>query len=287
MAIILALGSALAYGLSDFVGGLLSRRASAWGVAVLGQTSSAVCTIAVALFVAGEPGPADFGWAVVAGVGSGAGTGFLYRGFAAGRMGVVAPVSAVGAALVPVLVGTATGERLSWVVWSGILVALPAIWLVSSLPAEPVGAEGSQRPAPRGGVAEGLSDGILAGLGFGLLFAALGQVPDSAGMWPLALTQVLSVPVVIGLALLVRAPWVPRGRPVRWAVVCGPLGTAATVLFLLASQRGYLTVAGVLTSLYPASTVLLAALVLKERIHRAQAVGLLLCGIAVGLVAGG
>jgi uncharacterized membrane protein len=282
MAVLLALCSALAYGLSDFVGGLLSRRTSAWSVAVVAQSASTLCTGCVALLVSGDPTATDFRWAVLAGLGSGMGTGFLYRGFAAGRMGVVAPVSAVGAALVPVLAGTLGGERPSWLVWVGICAALPAIWLVSSTPPEPA------RPAgTRGGIAAGLVDGVLAGLGFGLLFSAIGQVPDSAGWWPLTLCQAVSVPAVVLLAVVLRAPWVPRGRTVRLAALAGPLGAGATGFFLLASQQGYLTVAGVLSSLYPASTVLLAALVLRERVHRAQGIGLGLCALAVGLVVGG
>jgi drug/metabolite transporter (DMT)-like permease len=295
MAVVLALVSALAYGLSDFLGGILSRRTSAWSVAVVAQLSSAACTALVALFVPGDPVGADFWWAALAAVGSGAGAGFLYRGFATGRMGVVAPVSAVGAALVPVLVGAFTGERPAPLVWVGMVAALPAIWLVSRTPgerspgrAEP-GAGAAQRAATGAHArsAEGLVDGVLAGLGFGLLFAALGQVPDSAGLWPLALCQSLSVLAVVGVAAALRADWVPRGRTVRLAVFAGPLGATATGAFLLASQQGYLAVAGVLASLYPASTVLLAALVLHERVHRAQGVGLGLCALAVVLVAGG
>jgi drug/metabolite transporter (DMT)-like permease len=282
MAIVLALCSALAYGLSDFLGGILSRRTSAWAVAVVAQTSSTLCVAAVAFFVTGDPSGADFRWALLAGVGSGVGTGFLYRGFSAGRMGVVAPVSAVGAAVVPVLAGTLTGERLSLMVWVGIVAALPGIWLVSSTPDDPLGA-----PGKRESVAAGLVDGVLAGLGFGLLFAALGQIPDTAGWWPLALCQAVSIPSVVLLAMALRAPWRPRGRVVRLALFAGPLGAAATGLFLLSTQQGYLTVAGVLTSLYPASTVLLAAVLLHERVHRTQGFGLVLCGLAVALVAAG
>jgi drug/metabolite transporter (DMT)-like permease len=291
MAVVLALLSAVAYGLSDFLGGILSRRTSAWSVAVVAQTSSASCTALVALFVHGEPVASDFRWALLAGVGSGTGAGFLYRGFAAGRMAVVAPVSAVGAALVPVLVGVLTGERPAPLVWAGVLAALPAIWLVSSTPATPleapVGSGIGTRSGPPGAVASGLLDGVLAGLGFGVLFAALGQVPQSAGWWPLALCQAVGLPAVILLAVGLRAPWVPRGRTVRLALLAGPLGATATAMFLLASQQGFLTVAGVLTSLYPASTVLLAAVVLHEKVHRAQGVGLGLCALAVVLVAGG
>ncbi|MGH3363358.1 MAG: EamA family transporter, partial [Nocardioidaceae bacterium] len=208
MAILLALFSAFAYGLSDFVGGLVSRRVSAWPVAVVGQLSSTACTAAVALVVKGSPTPADLAWALLAGIGTGVGTGFLYRGFAAGRMSVVAPVSAVGAAVVPVVVGAVGGERLSLVVWTGIVVALPGIWLVSSTIDElPDGAA-----KPRGSLAEGVLDGVLAGLGFGVLFAALGQVPEEAGLWPLALAQAVSLPAVIVLAVSLGAAWVPRRR---------------------------------------------------------------------------
>jgi len=271
MAVLLALCSALAYGLTDFLGGILSRRTSAWSVAVVAQVSSTACTVAVAASRGGDPVPADLWWAVLAGVGSGAGTGFLYRGFASGRMSVVAPVSAVGAALVPVLAGVLSGERLSPAVWLGVVAALPAIWLVSSSP----GADGPvERRAQRGAgrrdvLGSGLLDGLLAGLGFGLLFAALGQVPSSAGWWPLALSQAVSIPSVVLLALLLGAAWRPRGRTVRLALLAGPISATATGLFLLATQHGFLTVAGVLTSLYPASTVLLAAVVLHEKVHRA------------------
>jgi drug/metabolite transporter (DMT)-like permease len=291
VAIVLALVSALGYGLSDFVGGLVSRRFSAWSVALIGGISATLCTGVVALVVPGSPRGADLAWAVLAGVGIGVGTGFLYRGFASGRMGVVAPVSAVGAAVVPVLVGTVTGERPSLLVWLGIVIAMPGIWLVASEPADDLSRieleDGSSAAAAPGGLAAGLLDGLVAGLAFGVLFAALGQVPDSAGMWPLALAQAVSVPVIVLLATTLGAPWVPRGRFVHWAWLAGPLGTVAVVAFLLATQRGFLTIAGVLASLYPAVTVLLAALVLRERVHRAQGVGLGLCAVAVAMVAAG
>ncbi len=159
-----------------------------------------------------------------------------------------------------------------------VLAALPGIWLVSSEP----------RTEPsQGRIGAGVVDGAVAGLGFGVLFAGLGQVPESAGWWPLALAQAAAVPAVVLLAVALRAPWVPRGRPVRWAVLMGVLGAGATGFFLLAAQQGYLTVAGVIASLYPASTVLLAALVLHERVRRSQGVGLGLCAVAVACVAGG
>lgn len=282
MAVILALVSAVAYGVSDFVGGLISRQVTAWPVAVVGQLSSTVCTAAVALLASGSPTTTDLLWALLGGVGSGLGTGFLYRGFASGRMSVVAPVSAVGAAVVPVFAGALGDERLSLMVWTGIVLALPGIWLVSSSADElPEGG------VPRASIGEGVLDGVLAGLGFGLLFAALGQVSQEAGLWPLVLAQAVSLPAVIVLAVALRASWVPRARRTWWALLAGPLGATATGAFLLATQAGYLTVAGVLASLYPATTVLLAALVLHERVHRSQGIGLGLCAVAIAFVAGG
>jgi drug/metabolite transporter (DMT)-like permease len=197
-------------------------------------------------------------------------------------MGVVAPISAVGAAIVPVLAGAVMGERLAPVVWLGIVAAMPGIWLVSSAPDDPI-----SPGEPRESIAAGAVDGVLAGLGFGMLFAALGQIPASSGLWPLAVCQAVSVPAVVLLAVALRAAWVPRDRAAGLAVLVGPMGALATGLFLLATQHGFLTIAGVLTALYPASTVLLAAVLLHERVHRAQGIGLGLCAAAVVLVATG
>jgi drug/metabolite transporter (DMT)-like permease len=183
------------------------------------------------------------------------------------------------------LVGVLAGERPAVLAWVGIAAALPGIWLVSR---EPVPEDpdhlGPENPSA---TAAGVVDGLLAGLGFGVLFAALGQIPDSAGLWPLALTQLLSVPAVVIIAGLLKERWLPRHRAAWHAMWCGVLSTVATAAFLVATQRGFLTISGVLASLYPAFTILLAAVVLKEHIHRAQAVGLALCGGAVALVAAG
>ena len=280
IAIALSLLSAVAYGLSDFVGGVLSKRASPWSVALVGQTAGAALVLALTLMTSGTPTAADLGWAVVAGVGNGLGTAFLYRGFAYGRMGVVAPVSGVGAALLPVAVGLLAGERPAALVWVGIVAALPGIWLVAREPSTP-------RPGETPTEATGVVDGVLAGLGFGSLFAALAQIPEEAGFLPLALNQVVAVVVIVLAAALHRAPWLPRSRAAVAGVSTGVLGTLATGAFLLASQQGLLTVTSVLASLYPAVTVVLAATVLREHVHRAQAAGLVLCGVAVALVAAG
>jgi drug/metabolite transporter (DMT)-like permease len=273
MAVLLSLVAALAYGLSDFVGGLASRRTSAWPVAFVGTAAALLGAIVLALATDGEPTGTDLAWGAVAGVGTGVGGAFLYKGLAAGRMGVVAPISAVGAALLPVCVAVITGERPALLVWLGIAAAVPGIWLVS------------REPGGSGDLAAGILDGVVAGLGFGVLFAAMGQVPEEAGFAPLVVAQAVGLVCVAVTASAVGDRWWPHDASQAWGAVAGVLSTVAVVAFLLATQTGLLAVASVLTSLYPAITIALAAVVLRERIHLAQGVGLLLCGIAVGLVA--
>jgi drug/metabolite transporter (DMT)-like permease len=193
-------------------------------------------------------------------------------------MGVVAPVSGVLAVVLPVVVGVVTGERPGPLVWLGILSAVPAIWLVARDPS--AGIEG-------GTLRSGANDGVLAGIGFGALFACLGQVSDGAGFWPLVLNQLVGVVVIATAASLLGAVWIPRHAAAWGGALAGLLGGVATAAFVVATHHGLLSVSAVLTSLYPAFTVLLAALVLRERVHRLQAWGLGLCGVAVVLVAMG
>jgi drug/metabolite transporter (DMT)-like permease len=278
MGVLLARGAAHAYGLSDFVGGLASRRTTPWPVAFLAALGGVVGAMGVALVRGGDPAGADLAWGAAAGLGSGAGSVFLYRGLATGRMGVVAPVSAVGAAVLPVVVGLATGERPSALTLVGIVAALPGIWLVARMPEADPDAQSEHT---------GFLDGVLAGLGFGLLFVSLGQVPDDAGFWPLAAAQGAALVTICLIAAALRQSWVPTAASEWWGAAAGLVATAAVLMFLLATQSGLLTVAAVLTSLYPAFTILLAAVVLREHIYRGQGAGLVLCGAAVALVAAG
>ena len=251
IALALALCSALSYGVSDFVGGVCAKKASVWSVAVTAQVTGAVLVTLVAVAGGGTSGarPGDHTWGLVAGLGNGVGTVFLYRGLSSGRMGVVAPVSAIGAALVPVAVALVLGERPSPFVCAGIAAGLPGIWLVSRQPQEsaPGGdfsgdAPGDPPGDPRGeGLAGSLRDGILAGLGFGVLFAALAQIPASAGWLPLATNQVVGAGVVIASALLVRQQLVPRTRSAWGGGLAGLLGVLATGTFMVATRFGDLT----------------------------------------------
>jgi drug/metabolite transporter (DMT)-like permease len=276
MAVLLSLLAALSYGLADFCGGVASKRASAWSVALLGALTGSVLILVASPVLGGHPTAADYWWGAAAGVGNGFGTAFLYRGLSSGRMGVVAPVSGVGAAVIPVVVGVLLGERPELVVWVGIVVALPAIWLVAREPTGPSVASPG-----------GLVDGALAGLGFGFLFVAFGQISDDSGLGPLVVGQVVAAAVIVAVASALRAPWRPSRPAVLGGMLAGSLSAGATICFLLATREGLLSVTAVLTSLYPAFTVVLAATVLREHVHRAQAAGLLLCAVAVSLVAAG
>lgn len=275
MSITLSLLSALAYGVSDFLGGIFAKRASAWQIAVVGQASSTVFSLVAALVVDGTPTGRDLTFGALAGLGGGFGAAFLYRGLSSARMGVVAPLSAIGAALIPVVVGLLTGDRPSTLVLIGVACAFPAIALISRVV--------DDDPAHRGGVL----DGLLAGIGFGLLFVFLGQVGDDAGLMPLALSQLTSIVSVVATAVVLRQAWLPRDRGAWIAVTMGPLGALAQGSFLYATHHGLLSVVSVISSLYPASTVLLAAVVLHERIHRWQGVGLVFAALAVALAAAG
>lgn len=275
MAVLLSLVSALAYGVSDFLGGVFSHRVSAWQVAVVGQSSSTFFSLLAAVIVGGAPDGRDLAFGALAGLGGGCGAAFLYRGLSTARMGVVAPISAIGTALIPVAVGVTTGDRPSAVVIAGVVLAFPAIALVSRVV--------DDNPAHRGGVV----DGVLAGIGFGLLFTFLGQVGDEAGLYPLAVSQVTSVGSIVLTAIVLRQAWIPRDRAAWRALSMGPLGTIAQGSFLYATQHGLLSVVSVISSLYPVSTVLLAAVVLRERIYGWQGVGLVAAALAVALVAAG
>lgn len=281
MPIALALASAVAYGVSDFLGGIFTRASTTWRVAFVGQASSTVSVAVVALFVSGTPVPADFAWAGASGIGSGLGAAFLYRGLGRSKMSIVAPVSAVGCALLPFLVGVGLGERPGLLPLLGIAAAFPAIVLISRTTdaEEP----DTQPVSTRAGVV----DGVLAGVGFGVMFVFLDRVGDDAGLTPMIALYACSVLAVVLTAVALREPFLPRAGTDLRPLAMGPIGAFAVLTFLYATHEGLLSVVSVIASLYPAATVLLAALLLAERVQRHQGVGLLLAALAVALVATG
>ena len=284
IAITLALLAAIGYGTSDFVGGTGARRAPSMSIVVVGQVIGAAAMLIMGLASPGTPTVVDLAWALLAGIGSAAGSIFLLRGLSRGRMAVVAPTSAVGAAVLPVLAGLAAGERPVTLVWIGLVVAFPGIWLVSRQVADGAAAPAS-RPASAGSGA--FVDGLLGGLGFGVLFVALGQIPQTAGTLPLAVNQLAGALVTVAVATAVHQTWRPSRAAGGWGVGSGLLGVSGSLAFVEASHLADLGVVAVLASLYPAVTVLLARTLLSERLGAGQRLGLVFCTAAVGLIAAG
>ena len=217
-------------------------------------------------------------WGLASGLAGGTGTLVLYRGLARGQMSVVGPVSAVGAAVFPVLAGVALGERPGLLAVAGVLAALPAIVLVA--------ASGALRARlGRGLLGGGVLEGVGAGLAFGILFIGLAQAGRNAGLWPVASEQTGTLLPVLLVAVKTR---VPLRIPVRAAglpVLAGASGMAATLAYFYATHFSMLAVAAVIVSLYPGATVLLARVVLHERFSLAQRAGLGLCALAVAAIA--
>jgi uncharacterized membrane protein len=276
MAVLLALLSAVAYGTSDFVGGVFSSRIPPWTAAFCSEVTGAAALAVLALADGGSLSLAGAAWGVLSGVGSGVGLSFLYRGLASARMGVVAPASGVMAALVPVAVGVATGDRPSALAWVGMALAVPATVLVAG---EPPGSGRRDR--------SGVVNGLIAGTGFGVGFAAIAKAPTADGLWPVALSLCVGAVVVAVGASISRSDWVPRSTTAALSTTSGLLAAAALALFLASLDHGMLAVSAVISALYPAATVLLAVTLLRERVHRAQALGLGLCAVAVAMVAAG
>lgn len=283
MAIALALCAAVAWGWSDFIGGSTSRREHHVTVALWSQVLGLVPFLPVALLVSpiGELSQADVVHGAVAGVGGALGLVALFRGLAVGRMAVVAPITALGAAGLPVLWGVAVaGESPSAVTSTGLIGALIAIWLVSSSHDADLHGTG-----PR---TAGVAPAVAAGVGFAIVFIALDGTGEASGLWPLLPTRVVLVALVLGLSFAQHAPRLPTSndhwRPLAAMAV---LDTVAIASYLLASRQGLLAIVAVISSLYPAGTVVLARWRLAERLTRVQLAGLGLAGAAVTLIAVG
>jgi drug/metabolite transporter (DMT)-like permease len=275
MGIVLGLVAALLYGGSDFGGGLLSRRLGSLPVTIIGS-AGAVLLVWPALLLGPGPGPSvrAIAWGLAAGLGGGTGTLVLYRGLARGQMSVVGPVSAVGAAVLPVLVGVALGERPGPVTIAGVVVALPAIALVAT-----------SGTAARGMLRTAVTDGLVAGVAFGILFVGLAQAGRGSGLWPVASEQTSTLLVVLAVAVRSRAQLRVGIRATGLPLLAGAAGMAATLAYFFATHYSMLATVAVIVSLYPGVTVLLARLILHERFSSAQRAGLGLCTLAIAAIA--
>ncbi len=277
----LALASALLYGSGDFFGGLSTRRAPPLLVVALGQSAGLMVLLLIFLAVPSPlPPRADLAWGAVAGLCGGAGVGLLYRALALGTMSVVAPTTAVCAVVVPVLWGVAFGVHPGPHATAGIALAIVAIVLISQPPAS----DGPMTVARRSGLPAGLGTALASGVLIGGFFLALSRTASDAGLWPLVAARCTSAVCFVAAMAFRRQSW-RVSRPTGLLIVTGGiLDMLANALYLLAMRGGPLASVVTLSSLYPASTVVLARFVLGERIGAVQMTGVVAAFVAVVLI---
>jgi len=273
--IVFGLFAAVSWGAGDFGGGLGGRRNTVVVLVLATQLVGMLAALALAVVRAEPvPAPVDLAWSAVSGVLGAIGIMALYRGLAVGRMGVVAPVTGVLAATVPVVVGIVLEGLPPPIVVAGIAAAVIAVVLVSRVQGE-------------AGTQSGLDLALVGGLGIGLFNVTLTRVDDALVFGPLTVARLTSAAVIlVALVALRRRPVIPS-RLAPAVVAIGLLDMAGNAGFLLAEHTGSLAVASVLSSLYPVTTVVLAALLLRERVTRDHAFGIVLALAAIALIAAG
>lgn len=274
MVTLFAAFSALAYGCADFTGGMASRRSPVSAVVAWSQAIGIpIALLALPLLEVTPPTLDAWLWGAAAGLCGAAGLGFLYQGLATGLAAVVSPSAALAGAALPVFFGVLIGERPEILTWIGVAVALPAILLLTI-----------ERGDGKGAVMKSLRTGIIAGLGFGGFFILLSRTGDDSGIWPLVAARTASVPFLLILTKIRRMPLTLTRGSVKTTLGAGILDMVANVFYLLASRSGLLITAAVITALYPAPTVLLQRLVLKERLSVVRLAGLALALTGIALI---
>jgi drug/metabolite transporter (DMT)-like permease len=278
LAVLLALAAAAGYGGSDFAAGLAARRASVIRVTLMSEAVSvAVVGLALALTGAHPPGLHAVAWGAAAGLAGVTGALALYVGFRHAAFSVAGPLSAVGAAGFSVLAGLALGERPTAAALTGIVLALPAI----------AGVSASARPASGGRAPLGVVYGLVAGACFAVLFIGLDEAGSGSGLWPVFCGQSAALIAVACVAAVTREFRLPEARGGWLAGLTGITGAPATICYFVATHHGLLAVTAVIASLYPAVTILLARVLLGERLTAFRLAGLLLAAASVSLIAAG
>lgn len=270
--IIFGLAASLCWGSGDFCGGLASRRASVLSVVAAAYAIGFVLLIGLA-FIWHEPLPSfqDIVLGILAGVVGGLGLIAFYSALSSGRMGIVAPTAAVLTAGLPVLFSIVTQGLPTLLQIGGFIVALVAIALVS-------------RPERAKGRPKGIGRALIAGCCFGCFFILISRVEHNSTYWPLAAARLSAVIALLILAFFRKQRIFPKKVAAPLMLLSGTLDALGNAFFVLSAHSGRLDVAAVLSSLYPAATVLLAALVLRERVNRVQGIGILLALLAIPMI---
>lgn len=278
MPVALASTSAVAYGISDYLGGVASRRARALRVVSVAYPVSIVLVGVAALVAGGAPTPAGLGWGLASGLASGAAVWTFYVALSRGPMSVISPITAVLAAAGPLAFGLAAGERPGSAAMAGMAVALVATVLVSL-----EGADGS--PAAHGRLTPSLLVmSVVSGLAFAAFFVLLSRVPAGEGLWPVAASRVGATVMLLAAAVAARESFRFPRRLIAIGVVIAVFDATANGAFYFASQSGMLSLVSVIAALYPAFTVALAVTHGGERMRMVQLAGLGLAGVAIVLL---
>lgn len=276
MAILLALLTALTYGTADYLGGHATKKMPAMVVTFVGQLGGLV-VLAWAAWLSGIPSPSasDWGWSALAGVAGSSGLLAFYTAMSGGYMTVVAPVTAVMNALIPIIVGFAIGERPGVAALAGMSIALVAVALISDV----------LGPMHRRAPARVIALGALGGAGFGMILVFLHQTSDGSGVWPVLIMRFVSTPFMAALIVATRPSFASVRSHRALVFGSGILDSLANWFYVLAVREGLLSVVAVIVTLYPASTMALAVAIDKERIHRPQAIGVGLAALALVMIA--
>jgi drug/metabolite transporter (DMT)-like permease len=274
--VVLALASAISFGGSDYAAGLAARAASVIRLTITEQVTGLVLAVLIVPFLSSGTSltPAAAGWGASAGVSGVAGAMVLYLGFRQAAFSVASTLSAVGSAGLSVLAGLLLGEHPGALALAGIAFALPAIAAVSLSPVE----EGKSRAA-------GVGYGLAAGALFALYFISLNRAGSHSGLWPILVSQISGLLLAVIVGAVTRQLKPPRGSALWQSILTGTTAIAGATLFFLASHHGLLAVTAVITSLYPAVTILLARILLGERLTWVRMLGLCLAAASVALIA--
>ena len=272
LTVVFGLAASLFWGSGDFSGGLASRRDNPFSVVTAAYGFGFVLLVVIALIWREPfPQPIDIVWGGVAGLVGAIGLIAFYSALSIGRMGIAAPLSAILTAALPVIFSAFTEGLPSLIQVGGFVLALIAVGLIS-------------RPERLKGRPEGLGLALLAGLGFGCFFILISRVSQAATFWPLAVARLISVLFLLTVVGMRRQRVMPGKRVAVLVLLAGGLDALGNAFFVLATHVGRLDVAAILSSLYPAATVILATIVLRERVTRVQALGIFLALTAIPLI---
>jgi uncharacterized membrane protein len=286
MVIFLGLAAAVLYGSGDFLGGMATRKVPVLPVLLLADTAGLIVALVVALASPGSVSVAGLAWGISAGLIGGLGLIIFYIGLATGPMSVVAPVAGLVSTVLPVGVALAEGERPEVGVYAGAVLCLVAIVMTSSA-GDGGSTAGPAGRASRPGRGRAIAYGAVAGAAFGLFFLLIRNAGESGEFWPVAAGRIGELAVVLIAAAVLRRSLSPAGADVRLllaAAGAGAIDVVANICYVAATRTGAFGLAVVLASLYPGFTVLLARVVLGERLRWVQRAGLALAAVGILLV---